>query len=765
MRYLLSTILSLASLLAMAQSAPTPQKIQVNTPELRIPAAHACERFAFTSDDKTLITLGNNEVKIWDMEGPYLLKTLRWPGMDTLFDQRIMFSGDQQMACIHAKGNLRFINLRTVEWENTWLKIPEAANLCMTPDGKWIYLLQFDGNKDKNILQKLDVATGKSTKLFDFKAKSRENPDGVGITQGMQLSADGTQLLLSGYDSGGMLFDLTTGKTLKVFSKQLPMFFAPNGDLIVSTNLSADPNMANVPNPQYLIEALENNTWKTLRKIKFTLQNSDIPDGNGIVWISHDHQNKILFENFKHFYVFDAKTWTVSPRREYTPGQTFGSTHFVKISDGGKYLFTNSSLEGFSVETGNLVKKVGFFPYLPFNLTQANIGDDKGIFAGYKHLHFDEKGFRIDLLPVLEGCETYDYLQRSIYRPLANQKKVLMISGGGVKNYQLKSADLGDATSDVSDINIEAGIDRSTVEIRPYDDNNTVVLSCDDRLVVMDAKTWKQKQQIVFGDGYYNTHFYRRDESYILERSADRTNIIVHLKAEEGDETHRIACFDLVQKRMIWAYDEPNPLSNPVYTDGSKQVWCVSETGVLVKLDAKTGKVIQKSAKIPYANAGTQISASGKYLFNFINNDESVFGTTQINVVDAATLKVKFSLTQQRLPYIGSVLIDKERLLITQDEDLKVWDMASGKLLAHIVLIENSADWIVSTPDGRFDGSPGGLKQMHYVQGRESIPLEQLYEGFYTPNLLSEVMDTSASKLPPAIEINQLKCRPRCASG
>ena len=735
--------------------------LHAQSPELRIPAAHECDLFVFSNDEQTLITVGKNELKIWDMAGPFLLKTLRWQGMDTLYNKKILFTGDQQRAVVNAGGNLRLINLRSLEWENTKFKIPDGSNIAMAPDNKGLYVLIFDGEKDKNSVQKLDLASGKTTKLFDFNLKSKETPDGVGASQGFLISPDGTMLLAAGYYSGGLLFDLKTNKVIKYFAKQLPMFFTKNGNIVATTNLSYDESNANVSNPQYLIEEVELTSWKTVRKQQFTLKNNDVEENNGIIWISHDNKNRILFECSKNFYVFDAKAWSISPRRTYTQGQTFGGTHYVKISDGGKYLFTNSSLEAFSLETGNLVKKVGFFPFLPFNLAQANLGDDQGIFAGYKHLHFDKKGFRINLLPMLPGCEEYDYLQRALYRLMPGQKKVLMTTAFGSANYQLKSYTLGEDVSQVVDVQIEEGINRSAIEIRTYDDNNSIVLTSDDRLIVLDGKTWKQKQQIVFSDDYYNAHFSRRDEDYILERSADRTRVIVNLKKEGTDDyMHRIACFDLIQKRMVWAYDEPNALSNPIYTENGKQVWLVNESGSLVKLDAQSGKVIQKSAKIPYANAASQISASGKYILNFINGDESVFGVTQVNVVNTATLLLKYALTQQRLPYIGFLFFENERLFITQDEDIKIWETANGKLLARIILIEGGTDWIVSTPDGRFDGSPGGLKQMHYVQGRESIPLEQLYEGFYTPNLLAEVMYGNGLKSSAPIEINQLKLPP-----
>jgi Caspase domain len=91
-----------------------------------------------------------------------------------------------------------------------------------------------------------------------------------------------------------------------------------------------------------------------------------------------------------------------------------------------------------------------------------------------------------------------------------------------------------------------------------------------------------------------------------------------------------------------------------------------------------------------------------------------------------------------------------------------LWDIASGKLLARVITFQSSNDWILITPDGRFDGSQGGLKQLYYVKGQEVIPLEQLYEGFYTPGLTKQVLAGTVSeskrdmkniKSPPSVKI------------
>ena len=51
-------------------------------------------------------------------------------------------------------------------------------------------------------------------------------------------------------------------------------------------------------------------------------------------------------------------------------------------------------------------------------------------------------------------------------------------------------------------------------------------------------------------------------------------------------------------------------------------------------------------------------------------------------------------------------------------------------------------DWVVVAPNGRFDGSPEGLKLIHYVQNDQPIPLDSLFERLFTPRLLNEVAGT-----------------------
>ena len=72
----------------------------------------------------------------------------------------------------------------------------------------------------------------------------------------------------------------------------------------------------------------------------------------------------------------------------------------------------------------------------------------------------------------------------------------------------------------------------------------------------------------------------------------------------------------------------------------------------------------------------------------------------------------------------------------------------------------NATDWIVTTPSGLFDASPGAMQLMYYVQGLEVIELEQLKERYYEPGLLAKVMGFDRSDLRNVAHFDHLALYP-----
>ncbi len=77
------------------------------------------------------------------------------------------------------------------------------------------------------------------------------------------------------------------------------------------------------------------------------------------------------------------------------------------------------------------------------------------------------------------------------------------------------------------------------------------------------------------------------------------------------------------------------------------------------------------------------------------------------------------------------------------DSTVKLWEayplgVGGGNALVSLIALDEK-DWIVVTPDGRFDGSPDGMKLISYKQGDRLLPLESFFEQFFTPDLLQHV--------------------------
>ncbi|HYP00723.1 MAG TPA: caspase family protein, partial [Pyrinomonadaceae bacterium] len=94
------------------------------------------------------------------------------------------------------------------------------------------------------------------------------------------------------------------------------------------------------------------------------------------------------------------------------------------------------------------------------------------------------------------------------------------------------------------------------------------------------------------------------------------------------------------------------------------------------------------------------------------------------------------------------------RWLISGSEDgsARVWagDSVQGELLATLVSLRESEDWLVVAPDGLFDGSPTAWHQIvwRFEQNTMNVrPVEVFFNEYYAPGLLGDIF---AGKRPQA---------------
>ena len=98
------------------------------------------------------------------------------------------------------------------------------------------------------------------------------------------------------------------------------------------------------------------------------------------------------------------------------------------------------------------------------------------------------------------------------------------------------------------------------------------------------------------------------------------------------------------------------------------------------------------------------------------------------------------------------VVASRDKLSIradSHDAQITLMDLAAHKQIASLIALDDK-DWIVITPDGLFDGSPGAWRKIIWRFNNNTydyVPVEAFFNEFYYPRLLADIF---AGKHPTA---------------
>ncbi|MDC7994556.1 caspase family protein [Altibacter sp. HG106] len=76
---------------------------------------------------------------------------------------------------------------------------------------------------------------------------------------------------------------------------------------------------------------------------------------------------------------------------------------------------------------------------------------------------------------------------------------------------------------------------------------------------------------------------------------------------------------------------------------------------------------------------------------------------------------------------------------------LKFMDVTTQEEVLRMYVFEDDS-WIAYTPSGQFDGSQKGWEKVAFLKQKELIPLESVFDQFYTPRLVHQVLAQSSFK-------------------
>jgi WD40 repeat protein len=169
-----------------------------------------------------------------------------------------------------------------------------------------------------------------------------------------------------------------------------------------------------------------------------------------------------------------------------------------------------------------------------------------------------------------------------------------------------------------------------------------------------------------------------------------------------------------------------------VSADGTKVVMgAYARTAVL--WDTAADKPLQFLQGHDGKTTSVAISADGKQVVT------GSYDQTEI-LWDAATGKKLHTLQGHTAAVLGVALSadGKHAWTASFDGTTRLWDTASGKELCALLSFEAGKDWLVVTPEGFFDGSPGAGKRLAYRERGTNKVLndDATRRKFYRPGLL-----------------------------
>jgi WD40 repeat protein len=432
----------------------------------------------------------------------------------------------------------------------------------------------------------------------------------------------------------------------------------------------------------------------------------------------------------------------------------------IKYSPDGKYLLGGSldkTVKLWDAETGKVVKT--FVGHQEKVNSVAFSRDGKFALSG-------SKDNTIKLWSIESGSEIRTFEGQS-----ANLHAFGMAGSYALRNKPLQNTEVEKTIRDFAGAPWAAN---------SPDGKNMVVPYSDFSIRIFNKSTFQEIKRFTGHSDYIISLAYSDDGKFILSGSRDKKVKLWNVETGKEDKTltghqHWVNSVKFShngkfaasgsddQTIKIWDIASGNEIStlrghtsfvhSVVYSADSK--WLLSGSlDKTVKLwDVATGSEIKTFKGHTTGVNAVAISPDNKYVIAGSNDN-------LIKLWDVSNGNEIKTFTGHTNDIVGVAFLPdgKHILSCSKDGVFKLWDIDKGNCkITYWAKDKNT--WACYTPDGMFDGSIQGVKLFHFVKGMEVIPLESLYEMYFSPGLLANLLGGSVL-MQEDLKIEQLKPAP-----
>lgn len=204
---------------------------------------------------------------------------------------------------------------------------------------------------------------------------------------------------------------------------------------------------------------------------------------------------------------------------------------------------------------------------------------------------------------------------------------------------------------------------------------------------------------------------------------------------------------DLEAKKVIWEKKYPEKCGL-LYFVSNDTFCCLRGRGVVYNA-ADTGATLVDAPLDTFVVPGAPWA---------ISKDKKLIaeGALTLKVFDAVTGAKRFEHKVDSFVNNLAFFADPRFLLTVSDDNLiRLWNLEKGAEVATLAIFSSNNEWVVSSPDLRFDASPKAIDKMYVVRGADIIPLESLFDKLYTPKLAAALV-AGEDLAPPSVDLKNL---------
>ena len=259
-----------------------------------------------------------------------------------------------------------------------------------------------------------------------------------------------------------------------------------------------------------------------------------------------------------------------------------------------------------------------------------------------------------------------------------------------------------------------------------------ILASADERTLIFDVDSGATLRTINSSDDDSYAALFSPDGRYVLtsgtrDWGSDREAVLWEVGSGKQVQEFR-GPRDVVRSVAISADGQRLTVR---YTRGRETVWNMNTCKPIHQL---RGSQVEEVEERQDADRDRCASPDGRWSLSRHANGGIVFTDTR---TAKATTNHEFSLPS---PFRVAFSPTSLRIAIAKEDAVYIFNPQTGKEIATLISAYNGRDWLVTTPDGYYDGSPGGQSLIRWRVGEAEYPSDHFERQLNRPDMVAMIL-------------------------